>query len=266
MAAAKPKTARAVFPNAGVEAWYRQQLQCIIREMSTSVLYHVRAAYKCSDPEIGFASDAANPSILLRKALKKWGGLWTRKLNRLSLDIAARFADKNFRATQAAVMASFKEAGFTLAFKATPASKAAYQAVLSENVNLIKSIPAQYLRDVESQVWASVMKGSDLATLSKSVQTKYGVAYRRAALIARDQNNKAKAIIENTRRQELGIKQAIWQHSTAGKEPRPTHVAMNGKVYDLKKGMYDSAEGEQIWPGQLINCRCTSRAIIPGFD
>jgi uncharacterized protein with gpF-like domain len=110
------------------------------------------------------------------------------------------------------------------------------------------------------------MKGGDLATLSKTIQEKYGIAYRRAALIARDQNNKAKAVYENVRRQELGIEEATWMHSSAGKEPRPTHVAMNEKRYKLGQGMWDSGEGEYVWPGQLINCRCTSRAVIPGFD
>jgi len=115
-------------------------------------------------------------------------------------------------------------------------------------------------------VWQAVMKGSDLGQLSAGLQQKYGVAYRRAALIARDQNAKAKAVIENVRRKELGIKEAIWQHSTAGKEPRPTHVAMDGKRYKLDTGMYDSHEKEYVWPGQLINCRCTSRAVILGAE
>jgi SPP1 gp7 family putative phage head morphogenesis protein len=264
--AEKPKVVRAVWPNAGVEAWYRKKLQAALQAMAESMLCHLRAAWKAADPEIGFAQDAKNPSILLRKALEKWGGLWIKKLDRLSLDLSAQFADKSFKATDTSMAAAMEQAGFTVKFTATPASRAAYQAVVAENVNLIKSIPAQFLKDVQSQVWANVMKGGDLATLSRGIQDKYGTAYKRAALIARDQNAKAKAVLENTRRQELGIKQAIWQHSSAGKVPRPTHVAMNGKTFDLAKGMYDSDEGQYVWPGQLINCRCTSRALIPGFN
>ncbi len=400
----KSKIIRAIFPNAGVEAWYRQRLQGLVRDMSNSVLEHVRAAWNAADPDIGFAHDGKsvlaagvmfrNPdgrilllrrtdgegwafpaggveagetpemaarreageetgwamgdplvpldvreargvrfstfrvdcdgfvpflnsehdshawvtpghalmmmhlhpgvrttlavefdddswssqqvrlaamdakapaSTLLRKALDKWGAIWRGKLDALSLDLSTKFADKSFTATQVSMAAAFKAQGFTVKFKPTPASKEAFAAVVNENVNLIRSIPEQYLKDVESQVWQSVMKGSDMAQLSRGIQEKYGVAYRRAALIARDQNNKAKAVIENTRRKELGIKAAIWQHSTAGKEPRPTHVAMDGKPYKLEKGMYDSAIGKHTWPGVEINCRCTSRAIIAGF-
>ena len=110
-----------------------------------------------------------------------------------------------------------------------------------------------------------------MAMLSQKLRENFEIAEKRAALIAVDQNNKAKAIIENARRQQLGIKRAVWQHSSAGKKPRPTHLEMEGKEFELSKGMFDpdangKGRGEWIWPGQLINCRCTSRAIIPGLD
>lgn len=216
---------------------------------------------------VSVAADAKPTATeLLRRALNKWGEIWRGKLDDLSLDLAAKFAKKNFKASQTSIAASFKDAGLTVKFKPTAASVEAYDAVVAENVNLIKSIPQQFAKDVESQVWRSVMKGGDLSTLSKNIQKSYGVSYRRAALIARDQNNKAKAVIENTRRRELGITEAIWQHSNAGKEPRPTHVAMNGKRFKLAKGMYDSAVKKFILPGEEIQCRCTSRAVILGFN
>jgi len=262
----KPKTARAVHANKGVEAWYRNKLQELITQMHDSIQLHIEATYKKTPPIVGFANDDADPNVQLRKTMKKWGDNWRRKLDRLSGDIARQFAKKNMYATQKAMMQAFKDAGFTVKFSPTPGSVSAYRAVLSENVNLIKSIPDQYLKDVESSVWQSVMKGGDLHQLTKDLKRNYGVSQRRAEFIARDQNNKAKAIMENERRKEIGIKRAIWLHSGGGKEPRPTHVAMNGKAYDLKKGMYDSAVKEFVWPGVLPNCRCTSQAIIPGLE
>jgi len=62
---------------------------------------------------------------------------------------------------------------------------------------------------------------------------------------------------------ELGITEAVWMHSHAGKVPRPTHVAMNGTRFKVAEGMWDSAEGKFIQPGELINCRCTSRSVLP---
>jgi SPP1 gp7 family putative phage head morphogenesis protein len=262
----KVVTVRAVHPSAAVRAWYERQLDCIIEAMHDSLALHVKAAYKRADPH-GLAVDAKqNPSLLIRRALTKWGKLWTRKLDDLSLDLAERFARKSFNVSQTQITAAFRDAGFTVKFSPTPRSVQAYHAVVSENVNLIKSIPAQYLKDVQTSVWQAVMKGSDLATLSKELQRNYDVTARRAALIARDQNAKAKATIEATRRQELGITEAIWRHSSGGKTPRPSHVANDGKRYNIVTGWYDPDEGEYVWPGTLINCRCTSKAIIPAFE
>jgi uncharacterized protein with gpF-like domain len=218
----------------------------------------------------GVAHDAPskNPSVLLRRALVKWGGLWTRKLDRLSLDLSRKFARKNFTVTQTAMKAAFKEAGFTVAFSPTKASVTAYHAVAAEQVNLIKSIPAQYLKDVQSNVWTSVMKGGDLHQLSKTLQKNYDVTAKRAALIARDQNNKATGTIEKVRQQELGITDAFWQHSHGGKVPRPTHLEADGRRYKIAQGLWDpdaqgKGKGQFVQPGELINCRCTNRPILP---
>jgi uncharacterized protein with gpF-like domain len=164
------------------------------------------------------------------------------------------------------MQASLKNAGFAVPFKQTDAMRHGYAAVVAENVSLIKSIPTQYLGDVQKQVWKSVQSGHDLATLTKGLQDKYKITFDRAKLIARDQNAKAHAVIEAARRQELGITQAIWVHSGGGKEPRPSHVEAGAKglVFDLSKGAY--LDGEWVLPGQAINCRCTSKAIVAGWE
>lgn len=200
------------------------------------------------------------------KTMNFWARKWTLKFDKLSLDLSKRFARRAFGVTEASVKDAFKAAGFTVKFQPTRAGLEAYKAVVSENVNLIKSIPQEFLTSVQSSVWSSVRVGGDMGALSRKLRANYDVTTKRAALIARDQNAKATATIENTRRKELGITEAIWQHSAGGKEPRPSHVAMNGNLYDLKRGMWDETEKAFVYPGQLINCRCTSRAVLPGFE
>jgi ADP-ribose pyrophosphatase YjhB (NUDIX family) len=221
-------------------------------------------------PDAAIATDAkaARPSMgpLLRKALSKWATLWTRRIEKVSTSIARDFAVQNKNATSAAMQAKLAKAGFTVKFKPTPASTSALDAVIAENVGLIRTIPQKFLGDVEVQVWQAVMSGSDLDTLSRDIKAKYGVAWRRAALIASDQNAKAKAAMERARREEVGITKAAWMHSHAGVTPRPTHVAMDDEVYEVAKGMWDSAVQKFIWPGTEINCRCSDRAVIPGFE
>ncbi|ELZ1101181.1 TPA: phage head morphogenesis protein, partial [Escherichia coli] len=87
---------------------------------------------------------------------------------------------------------------------------------------------------------------------------------RRAETIARDQNNKATAVIQSERQKKLGITKGIWRHSHAGKQPRPSHVKADGKEFDLDKGLY--LDGEWVLPGEAINCRCTWSPVIPGID
>lgn len=217
------------------------------------------------------AVSRATPVVNLDLTMKRWAKKWTLKFDKLATTVSKRFAARNFQATESAMTGALKKSGFTVAFKPTLASMNAYRAVVAENVGLIKNLPSQYVTNVQSAVWTSVNKGADMAALSQKLRENFDITAKRAALIAVDQNNKAKAVIENTRRQQLGIKKAIWQHSSAGKEPRPTHVEMEGVEFDLSKGMFDpdangKGKGEWIWPGQLINCRCTSRAIIPGLD
>lgn len=204
-------------------------------------------------------------SVLLQRAMNKWGTTWTKRLQVMSETIARDFAVKNKSATEQEVKAKLAKAGFTVKFKPNKAVTSAFDAVIAENVGLIKSIPQRYLTDVQAQVWRSVMDGSDMKTLSEGLQEKYGIAWRRASLIAKDQNHKGKAAIERARRAEVGITEAAWMHSHAGVTPRPTHVAMDGETYNITEGMWDPAVQKRIWPGTEINCRCTDRAKIPGF-
>lgn len=212
------------------------------------------------------AQDAPSPTKALQTALLKWGTQTIKRFDLMAEKIAGDFAARNQQATQVSIMAQFKAAGFTVAFKPTRESIEAYRIVVAENVGLIRSIPRKFHEAVEQKVWNAVRTGSNLHKLSMELREAHGSTVKRAALIARDQNAKAKAVIERVRQMELGIRRGIWMHSHAGKEPRPTHVAMNGKPYDLVKGMWDSDEQEWVHPGQLINCRCTMRPVIEGFE
>lgn len=266
----KPIQLDAIHANLGIEAAYRKKLQALIAEMNASVLYWTRAAWKKSPPVASMAQDASRYGTRafmdLRRTMERLGRHWTRRFDALAPELAEVFVNGATSTTDAAMMASLKRAGFTVPFKMTLAAKEGYQAVLQENVGLIKSIPQEYLTQVQGDVWRAVSGGYDLQKLTDTLQSRYGVTHKRAAFIARDQSNKAKAVIENVRRQELGLTQAIWQHSGGGKEPRPDHVkaGQDKLVFELNKGAY--LGGVWLLPGEAVNCRCTSRAIIPGFE
>lgn len=229
--------------------------------MHKSLLRFLGAAYKANPPEM--AADAS-PAAYLSRVMRKLSRRWLRRFDDLAEKLADSFADGSVARSDAAMRVALKDAGFTVEFHTTRAVNDILQATITENVGLIRSIAQEHLSAVEGMVMRSVTAGRDLKTLTDELQTRFGVTRRRAAFIARDQNNKATSAIQRARQTELGITQAIWLHSGAGKHPRPEHVAANGKVYDVAKGMY--LDGKWTFPGMEPNCRCCSRAVIPGFS
>lgn len=256
-----PQTLRAIHPNAGVEAWYRRQLDNQVREMQKSVVYWLTANYKASGAAV--AMDAS-PAVFMRDAMRKLAKRWEKSFDDIAQKLADRFATDAMKNTDVSLGSALKDAGFTVEFKMTSQMNNALQATISENVGLIRSIPEKYFAEVEGMVMRSVARGRDLGYLTEELQKRYGITKRRAATIARDQNNKATATMQSARQQALGITEGIWYHSHAGKTQRASHVKVDGKRFELSKGMY--LDGEWQLPGEAINCRCTWSAIIPGLD
>jgi SPP1 gp7 family putative phage head morphogenesis protein len=257
------KVLTAVRPNAGIEAVYREKLQALIADMDKSVVYWLRAAYRANEPVM--AQDRT-PADELRDVLRRLAKRWQRNFDEAAPALADYFAQSVASRSSGALTAILKKAGFTVKFKMTRPMRDIMAATVGQQVSLIKSIPSQYFTNIEGLVMRSVQSGRDFAQLTQDLQQQFCVTHRRAAFIARDQNNKATASMTRARQDELGLNEAIWVHSGGGKHPRPTHVAMHGKKYDVNKGMWDSAINRWIFPGEEINCRCVSRSIIPGFS
>jgi uncharacterized protein with gpF-like domain len=264
----KPQTLKPVRANAGIEAAYRAKLDAMIAEMAASVTYWVKAAYRAKPPEMAQdAPDGAmmpgSPATRMQATMRGLGRRWQRKFDAMAPEMAEHFAAATLGRADGAMAGILKRGGWTVELKMTAPMNDAYQAIIGEQVGLIKSISAEYLGEVEGLVMRSVSMGRDLGWLSGQLQTRYGVTKRRAALIARDQNNKATATLTRVRQLQIGCTEAVWEHSTAGKHPRLSHVKASGKRYDIAKGML--LDGEWLLPGEAINCRCFSRPIIPGL-
>lgn len=257
----KPKL-KAVFPNEGIKLSYEKKLIQLVEEMNKSISYWVKVAYKNNPPE--FAQDISANDI--QKYLRGVFRRWQRRFNEAAPELAKYFAQNVADRTETDLKNILRKSGISIKFQMGQTAKDALAAIINENVSLIKSIPQQYLTNVEGLVMRSVLAGRDLQELTKELQYQYHVTYKRAVLIATDQNNKATSHILKIRQLDAGIEKAIWLHSHAGKTPRPTHVANNGKEYDIRTGWYDPHEKKYIWPGMLIRCRCASKPLVSGFS
>lgn len=256
---------RPVRANAGIGIAYRKRLEALIEEMHASVLYWLRAAYRREEPRI--ARDES-PADALRRSIRELSRRWLKRFDEMAEKLAQHFAQSVEKRSSAALRKILKDGGWTVDFHLTPAMRDIVDATVHANVALIKSIPAQYLGEVEGIVMRSVQTGRDLAQVTDDLQKRLGVTKRRAAFIAKDQNNKATAAFNRVRQIEIGVKEAEWHHSGAGREPRKSHLkAGRARVrFPVAEGWYDPEVGRRIQPGDLPNCRCFSRPVIKGFS
>ncbi|RVT95242.1 phage head morphogenesis protein [Rhodovarius crocodyli] len=257
----------AVRPNAGLTVAFRKKLDALVAQMHADIVRKVTAAWKAKTPRLAQDDDGPqgkSAAMYLRDEMKRLGRRWESRFDTAAPELAAWFSKSAFERSDAAMRRILDDAGFSVRFSLSPTANDVLQATIGEQIDLISNLAAEHVTQVQGAVMRSVQSGRDLGALTKDLEARLGITRRRAALIARDQNSKATATITRVRQQELGITEAIWQHSHGGKHPRPSHLAADGEKYDIAKGMY--LDGVWTWPGREVNCRCVSRSVIPGFD
>lgn len=260
----KYKTLSATRPSAPIMENYRKILVREIHEMARSVDWWIGAEYRKLAPLI--AEDAA-PETTLTRRLHKIMAKWLTDFEELGNSLAPDFAEKVTAYSTRALKMKLTQAGFTVPFRNTPKVQKLIKKIVADNAALIKSIPRQYSEDVRKLIERSVKSGRDVDFLKNELATRYDITAARARDIARDQSNRATEYIIDARAEELGINRAAWLHVPGLKTSRPTHVEMNGKIYDIKKGLFDKEKGvgKYVIPGELIYCACTKRLVIPEF-
>lgn len=253
-------------PSAPIRNRYEARVHVLLDIMSADIIKAVKRQWVSDEPETVLLGADKSPSELLRELMRRLAKHWQSRFDDLADSMADYFATAVQKRCDLTLASQLRKAGFSIRFKMTPAMRDAFNAVRAENVSLIKSIGSQHLAKVEQLVMQSVSQGRDLGQLTKALEKNYGLTRKRASLIARDQNNKATAVMRRVRETELGITEGKWLHSAGGKHPREKHVAFNGKRFKLAEG-HDFGDGlGPVLPGTAINCRCTWVAVIPGFE
>lgn len=272
MAAAKDRTLRPVRPNLGLEREFAKQMESIVEEMHKSVKWWISAAYRREEPATVSEAMALDDSsaVELDRVMKRLTRHWNRRFKEAADKLSKRFANRALNSADRQFAAAARDTGFAVEFKLTAAARDVAQSTVKQSVSLITDMSQTHMKKVEGIVMRSVQRGGDVGGLAKDLEHQYKMTRKRARMVASDQNSKATAAITRVRQAELGITQAKWLHSHAGKTPRPSHEAMNGELYDVDKGMWDpdadgKGRGRHIFPGELINCRCTSRSVLPAL-
>jgi SPP1 gp7 family putative phage head morphogenesis protein len=259
--------------NAGVESRYVLALTALTAQMTAQVKREVIRLFKSDAATAHYAMDAAGPGpganigaqarILVNSLNQRFNALFAKKAG----DLATQMVDGVEAASKTNLHASLKEltGGLSLKTSAMPKTlRAIYSASVQENVSLIKSIPQEYLQDVQGAVMRSITTGNGLQDLIPALEDYEGITHRRAKNIALDQTRKAYNVINRERMTDIGVKKFQWIHSGGGAVPRPDHVEMDGEIFSFDNlPVIDPRTGERGIPGQAINCRCT---MAPVFD
>lgn len=259
--------------NAGDIAWYNEQLKVLIEQMATATRKQIVKLFDSKPAEQFFAEDASITSqsrILLSKLMEKFELLFGKKAG----SIATRLTERANKASKSGLNYSLKDAGedLTINSKDIPADlKEVMKGTIEQNVALIKSIPSKYFDDVQGAVYRSITVGNGLQDLVPEIKKYEGITNRRARFIASDQTRKTYAAINEQRMRSLDLPGFQFIHSGGGHEPRPSHVAMDGKYYlfsDLPWINADNPKEAKRYgmPGTEPNCKCTAApvVILPG--
>jgi len=238
-------------PNAGIELDYLSALLKMMSKIENDITTQVLKNYKKRQNEI--VGDES-PNALLNGILRSIYSKWRLSISEIS-EVLARKTINNVDSTiQKQLQQQIKSKLGVMPDTSSRRALRVKQSSITNNVGLIKSIPERYLDSVEVVVNQAMMGGKDSKWLSGQLRELSGVTKRRATIIARDQIAKATAAISQERAIAAGFDKAEWNHSDAGKTQRASHVAADGEVFDLDKGMY--LDGEWVLPGEEINCRC----------
>jgi SPP1 gp7 family putative phage head morphogenesis protein len=248
-----------------IELRYSRELRALTRVMTKETDAAVRALFKSPDAKEFFAMDA---SIAIQA--REMMNLLTIRFQHLFNSHAERMARRMVGAvdeqSRVALERSFKKLAGELTIKATeipPALKTIYEASISENVDLIKSIPEQYMGRIKGAVNRSITGTGGIGPLVTEIKKYGGMSDRRAKNIALDQTRKAMQSASIERSKSAGVKKGIWVHTGGTKEPRPKHKAYNGNEFNLAEGAPVGDKGQNVQPGEEPFCRCT---FIPVVD
>lgn len=134
---------------------------------------------------------------------------------------------------------------------------------INKNVSLIKSLPEEYFKQIETIVNNGVVNGARFNTIAKEIASKTNRKLsNRIKTIARNEVQTINSQLTLRRSENLGITKGIYRTSE-DERVRPCHAELNGVEFELKKGAWSKSCGRFIQPGITdINCRCSYSPII----
>lgn len=260
----KQVTAQPVKSLKGLELQYQRELMSIGRALAKAVKNEVLPMLKAEQDTYVTDGLATNLAAVFNRLNREFTGTATLSFARQT---ANKFVSKTEKQNKKRFDKSVKAAtGVDLGSILSVENLEEFTEMnIANNVSLIKSLPEEYLKSVETIVTKGVTSGARFSTIEKQITARLGSANSklsgRIKTIARDQISTINSQISLRRSQALGIEKGIWR-TAEDERVRKAHEELNGKEYVLAKGLYSSSAQKHIQPGEEINCRCSFSPVI----
>lgn len=249
----KKKTAPVLLNPKSPEVKYRRQLNQLTRLLIDSVKTDLIPTLKRLEPEYIADGYAVTLEQVFDKLRVAFNGIGTQ-----AKIVASSFVDNANNVNKDRFYKAMNKAvGINLQ---TVVQNEGLEDILTattrSNVGLIKSIPDEYFKQIESIVFDGVTRGNNATSMIKQIQKVARNTTKRAKLIARDQTSKLNSALTQQRQSNLGVEEYIWRSAGDGRV-RDTHKAHNGKTF-----RWDDPPKDTGHPGQDIQCRCVAQPVL----
>ncbi|QOV06225.1 minor head protein [Burkholderia phage Maja] len=261
-----------IIPNAGIEAWYRREMNGVVRAMLEDYRTKIREAIE--HPEVErFYGDAAAKTVFIR-VLERLNKYWQETFEGFAAKCAPEFVSKTEQSVTTSTLASLSVAGVNEP-RATynEAVSNTLGAAIDFNHTLITGIQ----KETHEKIYESVMlsltspnpEQQGTSGIENAIREAGITAKNRVDLIARDQTSKLYSSLSDDRMRENGCEEFEWLHSSAGKTQRESHVHLDGRIFRLDDPRLWEVGGELNLkksdvgpPGWAINCRCRKLPVF----
>lgn len=258
----KPKP---VEPSTSTGISYNARLKAIVKEIKKDVDTILMPLLRKLSPQYEADSlrifDAYTDEIFaaINRIVSKWT---SPEFENIAGTLSKEFINTADQVNRKRFNSSMKSVGLDV-FGDSPELVDYIDASIFDNTRLIKSIPEQYLNNVQSIVMTNVRAGGRPASIAKSLLDQFDVTNNRAKMIARDQTAKINGDLTAKRQQNVGFEYFQWLDSD-DQRVRRRHESIADKVTAYGKGIYRwdnpplNEKGIPIIPGQDFQCRCVA--------
>lgn len=137
-----------------------------------------------------------------------------------------------------------------------------YQALLDEQVRLIRSMPLDAARRVHDLVTEGRLQGKRHTELAKEILAQGRVSASKATLIARTETSRSAVSLTQARAMFVGSQGYIWR-TVEDADVRPTHQKMEGRYVRWDTPPKTDKGLAPYHAGCGPNCRCYPDPVLP---